>query len=254
MIESVASNNIITFQQDNSTFSGPHFACLAVSTRRSSLLSDPSRTPDPQDEIPAQNDPQTQIFAPNEPQTAIFTHDEHGDEIPAQNDTTSENPTQNTTDSPEIHSQQLISDAETTYDEHAQTTQQLPGTQPNLAFLPPNSPETSSSHTETPQLTSNCEINNWASKTLLRCIFRHSHAEKRKITSQSGRHQLEPTTSDFDNFFDDTQNYTYQKVLTPKFEPPTTKSVAKSFATPKSTQQNYSTSQHEICQTYAKIT
>ncbi|KAI2514023.1 hypothetical protein MHU86_407 [Fragilaria crotonensis] len=150
MIESVASNNIITFQQDNSTFSGPHFACLAVSTRRSSLLSDPTRTPDPQDEIPAQNDPQTQIFAPNEPQTAIFTHDEHGDEIPAQNDTTSENPTQNDTISPEIHSQQLISDAETTYDEHAQTTQQLPGTQPNLAFLPPNSPETSSSHTETP--------------------------------------------------------------------------------------------------------
>ncbi|KAI2488886.1 hypothetical protein MHU86_25940 [Fragilaria crotonensis] len=149
-IESVASNNIITFQQDNSTFSGPHFACLAVSTRRSSLLSDPTRTPDPQDEIPAQIDPQTQIFAPNEPQTAIFTHDEHGDEIPAQNDTTGENPTQNTTDSPEIHSQQLISHAETTYDEHAQTTQQLPGTQPNLAFLPPNSPETRSSHTETP--------------------------------------------------------------------------------------------------------
>ncbi|KAI2490220.1 hypothetical protein MHU86_24349 [Fragilaria crotonensis] len=89
-------------------------------------------------------------FAPNEPQTAIFTHDEHGDEIPAQNDTTSENPTQNDTNSPEIHSQQLISDAETTYDEHAQETQQLPGTQPNLAFLPPNSPETSSSHTETP--------------------------------------------------------------------------------------------------------
>ncbi|KAI2492060.1 hypothetical protein MHU86_22519 [Fragilaria crotonensis] len=101
-------------------------------------------------QIPAQNDPQTQIFAPNEPQTAIFTHDEHGDEIPAQNDTTSENPTQNDTNSPEIHSQQLISDAETTYDEHAQETQQLPGTQPNLAFLPPNSPETSSSHTETP--------------------------------------------------------------------------------------------------------
>ncbi|KAI2504410.1 hypothetical protein MHU86_10089 [Fragilaria crotonensis] len=148
-IESAASNNIITFQQDNSTFSGPHFACLAVSTRRSSLLSDPTRTPDPQDEIPAQIDPQTQIFAPNEPQTAIFTHDEHGDEIPAQNDTTGENPTQNTTDSPEIHSQQLISDAETTYDEHAQTTQQLPGTQPNLAFLPPNSPETSSSHRNT---------------------------------------------------------------------------------------------------------
>ncbi|KAI2496940.1 hypothetical protein MHU86_17581 [Fragilaria crotonensis] len=149
-IESAASNNIITFQQDNSTFSGPHFACLAVSTRRSSLLLDPTRTPDPQDEIPAQNDPQTQIFAPNEPQTAIFTHDEHGDEIPAQNDTTGENPTQNTTDSPEIHSQQLISDAETTYDEHAHETQQLPGTQPNLAFLPPNSPETRSSHTETP--------------------------------------------------------------------------------------------------------
>ncbi|KAI2495107.1 hypothetical protein MHU86_19421 [Fragilaria crotonensis] len=80
------------------------------------------------------------------PNCNFFTHDEHGDEIPAQNDTTGENPTQNTTDSPEIHSQQLISDAETTYDEHAQTTQQLPGTQPNLAFLPPNSPETSSSH------------------------------------------------------------------------------------------------------------
>ncbi|KAI2507582.1 hypothetical protein MHU86_6875 [Fragilaria crotonensis] len=125
-IESVASNNIITFQQDNSTFSGPHFACLAVSTRRSSLLSDPTRTPDPQDEIPAQNDPQTQIFAPNEPQTAIFTHDEHGDEIPAQNDTTSENPTQNDTNSPEIHSQQLISDAETTYDEHAQKLNNCP--------------------------------------------------------------------------------------------------------------------------------
>ncbi|KAI2490632.1 hypothetical protein MHU86_23931 [Fragilaria crotonensis] len=95
------------------------------------------------------NRPANANFAPNEPQTAIL-HDEHGDEIPAQNDTTGENPTQNTTDSPEIHSQQLISDAETTYDEHAQTTQQLPGTQPNLAFLPPNSPETSSSHAETP--------------------------------------------------------------------------------------------------------
>ncbi|KAI2497893.1 hypothetical protein MHU86_16591 [Fragilaria crotonensis] len=86
----------------------------------------------------------------NEPETTVFTHDEPDSENPTQSDTTSENPTQNDAHSTETHSQQLISDAETTYDEHAQETQQLPGTQPNLAFLPPNSPETSSSHTETP--------------------------------------------------------------------------------------------------------
>ncbi|KAI2505925.1 Mitochondrial protein [Fragilaria crotonensis] len=86
----------------------------------------------------------------NEPETTVFTHDEPDSEIYTQTDTTSENPTQNDAHSTETHSQQLISDAETTYDEHAQETQQLPGTQPNLAFLPPNSPETSSSHTETP--------------------------------------------------------------------------------------------------------
>ncbi|KAI2491441.1 hypothetical protein MHU86_23131 [Fragilaria crotonensis] len=149
-MELVTSNNIITFQQDKTTFSGPHFACLAVKTRRSALFSDPTRTPDPQHEISAQNDPQNENLAANEPETTVFAHDDPDSENPTQSDTTSENPTQNDAHSTETHSQQLISDAETTYDEHAQETQQLPGTQPNLAFLPPNSPETSSSHTKTP--------------------------------------------------------------------------------------------------------
>ncbi|KAI2509901.1 hypothetical protein MHU86_4466 [Fragilaria crotonensis] len=134
MMELVTSNNIITFQQDKTTFSGPHFACLAVKTRRSALFSDPTRTPDPQHEISAQNDPQNENLAANEPETTVFTHDEPDSEIYTQNDTTSENPTQNDAHSTETHSQQLISDAETTYDEHAQETQQLPGTQPNLVF------------------------------------------------------------------------------------------------------------------------
>ena len=47
-MELVKSNNIITFQQDNTSFSGPHFACLSVSTRCSALFSNPTRTPDPQ--------------------------------------------------------------------------------------------------------------------------------------------------------------------------------------------------------------
>jgi hypothetical protein len=42
-------------------------------------------------------------------------------------------------------------DSETTCADYTQETQLLPRTQPNLAILPPNSPETGSSHTETPQ-------------------------------------------------------------------------------------------------------
>ncbi|KAI2496409.1 hypothetical protein MHU86_18088 [Fragilaria crotonensis] len=114
-MELVTSNNIITFQQDTTTFSGPHFACLAVKTRRSALFSDPTRTPDPQHEISAQNDPQNENLAANEPETTVFTHDEPDSENPTQSDTTSENPTQNDAHSTETHSQQLISDAETTY-------------------------------------------------------------------------------------------------------------------------------------------
>jgi hypothetical protein len=41
-------------------------------------------------------------------------------------------------------------DSETTYDDYTQETQLLPGTHPNLAISPPNSPEKGSSHTETP--------------------------------------------------------------------------------------------------------
>jgi hypothetical protein len=61
------SNNIITFQQDYTAFSGPHFACLAVSTRCSSLMSPAIRTLDPQRENPVQNDPQLENIAPNDP-------------------------------------------------------------------------------------------------------------------------------------------------------------------------------------------
>ncbi|KAI2496550.1 hypothetical protein MHU86_17942 [Fragilaria crotonensis] len=149
MIESVASNNIITFQQDNSTFSGPHFACLAVSTRRSSLLSDPTRTPDPRTKFLHKSTRKRKFLHQTNPKLQFYTRRTRRRNSCAKRHYRRKS-NANTTDSPEIHSQQLISDAETTYDEHAQTTQQLPGTQPNLAFLPPNSPETSSSHTETP--------------------------------------------------------------------------------------------------------
>ncbi|KAI2495608.1 hypothetical protein MHU86_18882 [Fragilaria crotonensis] len=149
-MELVTSNNIITFQQDKTTFSGPHFACLAVKTRRSALFSDPTRTPDPQHEISAQNDPQNENLAANEPETTVFAHDDPDSENPTQSDTTSENPTQNDANSTETHSQQLISDAETTYTDYTQETQQLPGTQQNLTISPPNLPETSSSQAKTP--------------------------------------------------------------------------------------------------------
>ncbi|KAI2496560.1 hypothetical protein MHU86_17952 [Fragilaria crotonensis] len=253
-IESVASNNIITFQQDNSTFSGTHFACLAVSTRRSSLLSDPTRTPDPRTKF-LHKSTRKRKFCTKRTPNCNFTHDEHGDEIPAQNDTTGENPTQNTTDSPEIHSQQLISDAETTYDEHAQTTQQLPGTQPNLAFLPPNSPETSSSHAETP---SNSPP---TAKSTTGPLKRFSDAFSGILTPKNVKlpHNPDATESNPQPPISTTFSTTPKIIPTKKFSPqnlnpPTTKSVAKSFATPKSTKRNYSTSQHEICQTYAKIT
>ncbi|KAI2513177.1 hypothetical protein MHU86_1215 [Fragilaria crotonensis] len=121
-MELVTSNNIITFQQDKTTFSGPHFACLAVKTRRSALFSDPTRTPDPQHEISAQNDPQNENLAANEPETTVFTHDDPDSENPTQSDTTSENPTQNDANSTETHSQQLISDAETTYRTHTRNS------------------------------------------------------------------------------------------------------------------------------------
>jgi hypothetical protein len=139
-IELVESNNIIPFQQDYTAFSGPHFACLAVSTRRSSLTSPAIRTLDPHRENPAQNDPQT----------AIFTYDESDTDLPTQNDTTDKNPTQNDEISTETCTEQQISDSETTCADYTQQTQLLPGTQANLAISPPNSPETGSSHTETP--------------------------------------------------------------------------------------------------------
>jgi len=136
-IELVESNNIITFQQDYTAFSGPHFACLAVSTRRSSLTSPTTRTPDP----PRENPTQLENISPNDPQTEIFTHDESDNE----------NPTQNDEISTETRTERPISDIETTCDDYTQEIQQLPGTQPNLAISPPNSPETDSSHTESPQ-------------------------------------------------------------------------------------------------------
>jgi hypothetical protein len=49
--ELVESNNILTFQQDYTAFSGPHFACLAISTHRSSSTSPAIQTLDPQREI-----------------------------------------------------------------------------------------------------------------------------------------------------------------------------------------------------------
>ncbi|KAI2495896.1 hypothetical protein MHU86_18594 [Fragilaria crotonensis] len=225
-MELVASNHIMTFQQDKTTFSGPHFACLAVKTRRSALFSDPTRTPDPQHEISAQNDPQNENLAANEPETTVFTHDDPDSEIYTQNDTTSENPTQNDAHSTETHSQQLISDAETTYDEHAQETQQLPGTQPNLAFLPPNSPETSSSHTETP---SNSPP---TAKSSTGPLKRFSDAFSGILTPKNVKLPHDPATTDSNpqppistTFFDDAQNYTFQKLTTPEFEPSTTKSA-----------------------------
>jgi hypothetical protein len=57
LIELVESNNIATFQKDYNAFSGPNFACLAVSSRHSSLTSPPTQTPDPQRKNPAQNVP-----------------------------------------------------------------------------------------------------------------------------------------------------------------------------------------------------
>ncbi|KAI2510781.1 hypothetical protein MHU86_3567 [Fragilaria crotonensis] len=86
----------------------------------------------------------------NEPETTVFAHDDPDSENPTQSDTTSENPTQNDANSTETHSQQLISDAETTYTDYTQETQQLPGTQQNLTISPPNLPETSSSQAKTP--------------------------------------------------------------------------------------------------------
>ena len=185
--------------------------------------------PGPQHKIPAQDDPLNENFAPNDPQTAIFTHDEYGDEIPAQNDITSENRTQNDTNSTGTLTQLQISDAETTYDDCTQETQQWPRTQPNLAIVPPNLPKTSTSHAET--------LSNWpptakfASGHLKRispAVSSIPTPKKNKITSQSGYHHwLEPSSSNFDNLFDDDQKYTYQNVHTPEFEPQPTKNLSR---------------------------
>ena len=164
LIELAESNNIITFQQDQTTFSGPHFACLAVSTRRSSLKTTPTRTPDPLLENLAENDPQDAIPA----------------RIHTQND---ENDTETLT-------QQQISDTETTYDEYAQETQELPGTQQNLAFSPPNSPETGSSHTET---TTNSPP---TAKSASGPLQRISEAVSNILTPKHAKSQHETTTTD----------------------------------------------------------
>jgi hypothetical protein len=73
----------------------------------------------------------------------------------------------------------------------------------------------------------------------------------------SGLDELEPPpTYDFDPFFRDDQNFTYEKSPTPEFEPSTTESATKSVATPKSRQQNSSPTTHhyKINQNYTKIT
>ncbi|KAI2492908.1 hypothetical protein MHU86_21622 [Fragilaria crotonensis] len=249
-IESVASNNIITFQQDNSTFSGPHFACLAVSTRRSSLLSDPTRTPDPRTKFLHKTTRKRKFLHQTNPKLQFYTTNTATKFLRKRHYRRKSNA--KTPPTARKFSQQLISDAETTYDEHAQTTQQLPELTKSRIFTTKlaRNKQFTPKH---PQLASNCEINNWASKTLLRCIFRHSHAEKRKITSQSGRHQLEPTTSDFDNFFDDTQNYTYQK-FSPQNLNPNHQIRRKIFRNPKINTTKLFNLPAEICQTYAKIT
>jgi hypothetical protein len=79
----------------------------------------------------------------------MFTHDESDTDFPTQNDTTDEDPTQNDEISTETRTEQHTSDSETTCADHTQETQLQPGTQPNLAISPQNSPETGSSHTET---------------------------------------------------------------------------------------------------------
>ncbi|KAI2497213.1 hypothetical protein MHU86_17307 [Fragilaria crotonensis] len=188
----------------------------------------------------------------NEPETTVFTHDDPDSENPTQSDTTSENPTQNDANSTETHSQQLISDAETTYDEHAQETQQLPGTQPNLAFLPPNSPETSSSHTETP---SNSPP---TAKSTTGPLKRISDAFSGILTPKNVKLPHDPATTDsnpqppISTTFSTTPQIIPSKTYHPGIRTSTTKSVTKSFATPNSTKQNYSTSQYETYQIYTK--
>jgi hypothetical protein len=70
------------------------------------------------------------------------------------------------------------------------------------------------------------------STTFFRGIFQHFDTKNGKITSDSGLDGLEPPTYDFDPFFRDDQNFTKEKSPIPEFEPTTTDSATKFFATP----------------------
>jgi hypothetical protein len=109
-------------------------------------------------------------------------------------------------------------------------------------------------HQNTIKLASNSKICIWTSTTHFRGSFQHFDTKNGKITSDSGLDRLEPPTYDFDPFFRDDQNFIYEKSPIPEFEPATTESATKSFATPKSRQRNSSPTTYKINQTYAKIT